>query len=71
MNDTEKLKLVNDLIYSGALDSLVRAELVSSYDCSMEIDGPDGWAFREGLKRVIEHYSSTVEYREFKEARGL
>ena len=71
MNDTEKLKLVNDLIYSGALDSLVRAELVSSYDCSMEIDGPDGWAFREGLKRVIEHFSSTVDYRKFKEARGL
>ena len=71
MNDTEKLKLVNDLIYSGVLDSLVRAELVSSYDCSMSVDGPDGWAFREGLKRVIEHFSSTVEYRKFKEARGL
>ena len=71
MNDTEKLKLVNDLIYSGALDSLVRAELVSSYDCSMDIDGLDGWAYREGLKRVIEHFSSTVDYRKFKEARGL
>ena len=71
MNDKEKLKLVDDLIFSGVLDGLVRAELVTSYDASMEVDGPDGWAYREGLKRVIEHYSSTVEYREFKEARGL
>ena len=71
MNDKEKLKLVDDLIFSGVLDGLVRAELVSSYDTSMEVEGVDGWVYRDGLKRVIEHFSSTVEYREFKEARGL
>jgi hypothetical protein len=71
MNDKEKLKLVDDLIFSGMLDPLVRAELVNSYDTSMEIDGADGWTYRDGLKRVIEHFSSATEYREFKEARGL
>ena len=71
MNDKEKLRLVDDLIFSGMLDPLVRAELVTSYDTSMEIDGADGWTYREGLKRVIEHFSTTSDYRKFKEERGL
>ena len=71
MKDSEKLKLVDDLIFSGMLDPLVRAELVTSYDTSMEIDGADGWTYRDGLKRVIEHFSTTSDYSKFKEERGL
>jgi len=63
MKDGDKVKLVDSLIMTGELDGLVRADLVVSYTCLED----DDWETRDALRKVVKHYSTEEQYKEFEE----
>ena len=61
MTNDDKIKLVDKLIHSGALDPYVLSELILTYKLTDEQE-PDNLELKDALKKVIREFTNQTDY---------